>query len=233
MLTQVAVAPSSPSGVQAPPRANLQAPALPPRGSGPLPETGPIESVNPAQAEQLARLAKGLDSQDYFQVLQLPQSANASDIKRGFYRESRVYHPDRFFHLTDTQSKEHIGAIYRRITESYYVLRDDQKRAKYLAGITGPDRATKLRFSDASEAEQKAEAKKAVEDELSSNPKARQFFKTALADIGAANWSTAERNLKMGLTYDSANAKFKEKLAEVQRKLDEQRRLTGDTFRIK
>lgn len=212
---------------------NLQASTLPPRGLGPLPETGPIESVTAAQAAQLAQLAEGLAAQDYFQVLQVPQNANAGDIKRGFYRESRVYHPDRFFHLADAQSKENIGAIYRRITESYYVLRDDQKRNKYLAGITGPDRAAKLRYSEASEVEQKAEAKKAVEDELSSNPKARQFFKTALGDFASQNWSSAERNLKMGLTYDSANTKFKEKLAEVQRKLDEQRRLTGDSFRIK
>ena len=34
-----------------------------------------------------------------------------------------------------------IGRIYRRINEAYTVLRDDRKRAQYLADVTGPDRA--------------------------------------------------------------------------------------------
>jgi DnaJ-class molecular chaperone len=217
----------------APPRANAAATALPARKPGPLPETGSIEAVSPAQASQLALMADALDSQDYFQALQVPQTSNAGDIKRAFYRESRVYHPDRFYHLTDEAAKGDIGAIYRRITEAYYVLRDDAKRKKYLADLAGPDRASKLRFSEASEAEQKAEAKKAAEDEYGTNPKSRQFFKTALSDIASQNWGSAERNLKMGLTYEPGNAKFKERLAEVQRKLEDARKTTGDSFKIK
>jgi hypothetical protein len=37
----------------------------------------------------------------------------------------------------------------------------------------------------------------------------------------------------MGLTYDPANQKFKDRLVEVQKKLDDQRRLSGDSFKIK
>lgn len=178
-------------------------------------------------------MAFALEFEDYFQMLQLGQGATSADIKRAFYRESRIYHPDRFYHLPAGGAKEHINTIYKRITEAYYVLRDDAKRKKYLADITGPERASKLRYSDASEAEQKAEAKKAVEEEFGANPKSRQFFKSALTDLAAENWSSAERNLKMGLTYDPANQKFKDRLVEVQKKLDDQRRVSGDSFKIK
>lgn len=200
---------------------------------GSLPETGGIEALTPAQTAELRRLSLGLDERSYFEILRVPATATAADIKRAFYRESRVYHPDRFFHLPDAQAKADINSLYKRITEAYYVLREDGKRRKYLADLSGPDGRTKLRFTEASEAEHKAESKKAVVEELSANPKARQFFKTALADIERADWGAAERNLKTGLTYDPANQRFRERLAEVQKKTDEQRRATGDSFRIK
>jgi DnaJ-class molecular chaperone len=219
--------------VVAAPRGDQQPSALPPRTPGPLPETGSIEYVAPEQAAELAAMAASLDGQDYFHLLQLPLTANTGDIKRAFYRESRVYHPDRFFHLTDAAAKASIGAIYKRITEAYYVLRDDARRRKYVADLGGPERATKLRYSEASEVEQKAEQKKAAEDEFGSNPRSRQFFRTALGDIASGNWSAAERNLKMGLTWEPGNAKFKERLVEVQRKIEEQRKASGDSFRIK
>jgi DnaJ-class molecular chaperone len=208
------------------------APAVPLKKS-PLPATGVIAQLTPAQGQELSRLALAIEVEDYFQVLQVHQSSKVADIKKAFYRESRLYHPDRVFHLTDAAAKENITTIYKRVTEAYYVLRDDQKRAKYLADITGPDRASKLRYSEASEFEQKAEAKKAVEDEFGTNPKSRQFFKSALTDIANSNWSSAERNLKMGLTYEPGATKFKEKLAEVARKLEDARKNNAGGFMIK
>lgn len=199
----------------------------------PIPETGAVPQITPEQAAQLQKLFESLDSSDYFQILQLPQTATTSDIKRAFYRESRIYHPDRIFHLTDPRPKQQLGDLYKRITEAYYVLRDDAKRKKYLGDLASAERATKLRFTEASETEQKAEVVKAREEEFGTNPKARQFFKTALADIDKQNWSAAERNIKMALTFEPSNAKFKEKLAEVQVKVEEIRKATHTGFTIK
>ena len=177
-------------------------------------------------------MATQLDTLDYFQTLGLAQNAGSGEIKKAFYRESRTYHPDRFFHMPESQVKEDIGTIYKRITEAYYFLRDDQKRRKYLTDITGAERASKLRFTEASESEQKAEARKVVEEEFGSNPKARPFFKSAVADIEKQNWASAERNLKMGLTWEPGNTSFKEMLVEVQKKIEDQRK-SGSSFMIK
>jgi curved DNA-binding protein CbpA len=199
----------------------------------PLPATGAVDHVSPQQAQQLEVIASGLDGLDYFQLLQVPQTASATEIKRSFYRDSRIYHPDRIFHLPDEKVKADIGSIYKRITEAYYVLRDDAKRKKYLVDINGPSRVAKLRYTEASEAELKAETKKVVEEELGTTPKGRGFYKTALQEIERQQWSAAERSLKSALMYESSNAKFKEKLAQVQAKLDEQRKLSGESFKIK
>lgn len=201
--------------------------------TNPIPATGAIESLTPHQSAELRALAVSLGALDYFGVLCVPQTATPGDIKKAFYRESRTYHPDRFFHLPDSQEKTDLGSLYKRITEAYYVLRDDAKRKKYLADIASADRTSKLRYTEATESELKAEARKSVDEEFGNNPKSRPFFKSALADIEKQNWASAERNLKMGLTYDRDNARFKEQLMMVQGKIEEHRRSNSEAFKIK
>lgn len=175
-------------------------------------------------AEQLVDLDQrytALDSLDYFQVLKLEPSAAPAEIKKAFYRESRAFHPDRFFQLKDAFLKERVTSLYKRITEAYHVLRDDTRRRKYVVDITGPDRAQRLRFTETSEADAKVAAKREAEEAIGTHPKGRQFYQTAMSDFAAEKWSSAERNLKMALTYEPQNALYKEKLGELQTKLRE------------
>ncbi|MGV3624277.1 MAG: DnaJ domain-containing protein [Archangium sp.] len=230
-LSGAVPAASSPSSVIAPPVA--AAPVKVAVRTNPIPPSGAIEALSAQQAGELRALAASLDTLDYFGVLCIPQTATPGEIKKAFYRESRTYHPDRFFHLPDSQEKTDLGAVYRRITESYYVLRDDAKRKKYLADLAGAERSNKLRYTEATEAELKAEVRKSVDEEFGNNPKSRPFFKSALADIEKQNWASAERNLKMGLTYDRDNARFKEHLTMVQAKIEEHRRSNSEAFKIK
>ncbi len=198
-----------------------------------MPESGAVEALSPQQAQAISQLLKAMDGMDYFQVLQLTQAATPGDIKKAFYRESRVFHPDRFFHLPEGPARVDLGHISKRITEAYYVLRDDQKRVKYLADVQGPERARRLRYTEATEAELKAEAKKQTDEVFGTNPKARNFYKSALQDIEKGNWVVAERNLKSAITFEPSNATFKEKLAEVQKRAEEARKGSGDSYKIK
>src|SRR5207248_5662409 len=88
-------------------------------------------------------LAQVLDELDYFQILKIGQGASPNEIKSAYYRESRAYHPDRFYQLKNLGLKESIGRIYKRINEAYVCLRDDVKRAKYLADVSGLERQKK------------------------------------------------------------------------------------------
>jgi DnaJ-class molecular chaperone len=212
----------------APAAARPPGPATPPP-----PPSAAKGGLDPQQLAELeARCAK-LDQLDYFEVLLLPREATPADIKKAFYRDSRTYHPDRFYQLDSKTLKDQVNELYKRVTEAYYVLRDDMKRRKYVADISGPERAQKLRFTEASEAETKAAVKKEHEEQIGSHPKGRQFYQLGSADLDASRWSSAERNLKMALTYEPANARYKEKLSEAQKKLNEESKAKGESFKIK
>src|SRR6267143_1915848 len=132
-------------------------------------------------------LAQVLEELDYFQILKIGQNAHPGEMK-------------------DT-----IGRIYKRINEAYVCLRDDTKRAKYLADVLWPERQKKLRFVEASE----QELKKEKEQEVGATPQGRKFFMAGLADMAAQRFASAERNFKMALTYEPSNLNFKAKRDEA------------------
>jgi DnaJ-class molecular chaperone len=213
-----------------------QAGARPPVASTPPPPPAAATDKGMLDEQQMAELISRcaqLDQVDYFEVLQISREATPADIKKAFYRESRAFHPDRFYQLENKTLKDHVNELYKRVTEAYYVLRDDTKRRKYLADVTGPERAQKLRFTEASEAESKAAVKKEQAEQIGSHPKGRQFFQLGTIDLEAGRWSGAERNLKMALTYEPSNALYKEKLAEAQKKLNDESKAKGEAFKIK
>jgi DnaJ-class molecular chaperone len=168
----------------------------------------PIDEGFEIEAQALAQI---LDELDYFQILKISQTASPAEIKEAYYRESRAYHPDRIFHSSNTSMKEAVGKIYKRINEAYVCLRDDSKRTKYLADVTGPERQKKLRFVEATE----QELKKEKEQELGQTPQGRKFFVEGLRDMAGQRFSAAERNFKMALTYEPNNATFKAKRDEA------------------
>ncbi len=166
------------------------------------------------EVEQRAAALEGLD---YFEVLRLPRTAGADAVKAAYYRESRAHHPDRYAALPSPELRDLIARIYRRVNEAYTVLRDDAKRQRYLADVTGPERAKKLRFTEAEEVAIKDEQKKKLEEQYGQTPNGRKLYATALKDAEAKRWDAAERSLKAALMYEPANAKFKELLAQVEK----------------
>jgi DnaJ-class molecular chaperone len=181
---------------------------------------------------EVETLAAALDQLDYFGVLKIPQTATPADIKAAYYRESRAYHPDRFAAFPNAGLRELVGKVYRRVNEAYTVLRDDRKRARYVADVNGPERAQKLRFTEADEVAVKEEQKKKIEEQFGQTPNGRKFYAAALVEIQASRWDGAERALKSALMYEPGNAKFKEQLAAVQKDL-EKGRDKGDAFKIR
>jgi DnaJ-class molecular chaperone len=166
-------------------------------------------------AVETEALAGILDGLDYYQVLKVPQTATGTEIKNAYHRESRVYHPDRVFHVDDAALKTRVNTIYKRVTEAYFVLRDEKKRARYTADINSEYRLLKLRFDELSE----QEGKRSVDEEIGKTPNGRKFYGAGLADLQGGRFESAERNFKMALMYEPGNTKFKDRLDEAQKQI--------------
>ncbi len=157
-----------------------------------------------------------LDDLDYFQLLEVTPDANQRQIRDAYHRFSRAIHPDRFRRFPDEDLRARAGKLFRRITEAYYVLRDDARRAQYSADIAGAQRASKLRYSDESESQKQAAKRRAVLEQTGSTPRGRECFQLAQRELAAGNRANAIRQLKMALMFEPQNERFKEALSEVE-----------------
>jgi len=74
------------------------------------------------------------EKRDYYEVLGIPKTASAEEIKSAFRKLARQYHPD-VNHAPDAEEK------FKEINEAFAILNDPEKRAAYdrygFAGVSG------------------------------------------------------------------------------------------------
>ena len=180
-----------------------------------------MDYTEPQHWPSLKQLAASIDGLDYFQVLNLQATASGQQIRDSYYGLARALHPDKFFHIDEEETKAAVLKIYKRIVESYMVLKDEKKRLKYVGDIGGPERMKKLRFTEESEAEQKEQAKVAAK--VAKTPKGEQLYQTALLDMKKLQWEKAYKNIQTAVMFEPNNAELKALLAD----LDKKRKGTG------
>ena len=65
------------------------------------------------------------DKRDYYEVLGVPKTATADELKKAYRKLAKQYHPD--LHPDDKECE----AKFKEVNEAYEVLSNDEKRAKY------------------------------------------------------------------------------------------------------
>jgi curved DNA-binding protein CbpA len=175
-----------------------------------------MDYTQPEHWPSLLGLSASIDGFDYFQVLNVPSTSSGQQIRDSYYGLARALHPDKFFHISDQPTKDAVHKIYKRVVEAYMVLKDEKKRIKYLADISGPARAAKLRFTEESEAEQKEAQKLAVK--VAKTPKGEQLYQTALLDMKKSQWEKAFKNIQTAVMFEPQNAELKALLADIDKK---------------
>jgi DnaJ-class molecular chaperone len=170
-----------------------------------------MAEIDPVFEIEAQALADIIDQLDYFQILKLEQAAPVGEIKDAYFRESRLYHPDKYFNLADGDLKRAVSKIYKRINEAWVCLREDRKRDKYVADLGSPDREKKLRYTEASE----EELKRSRDAEMGSTPQGKKMFQAGLQELDAGRFTQAAQSFKMALMYEPANLLFKQKQDEA------------------
>jgi curved DNA-binding protein CbpA len=68
---------------------------------------------------------------NYYEVMELPTTAGANEIKEAYYALARRYHPDRFHLQFGTQLHAKLSSAFARITQAYERLTDAKARSAY------------------------------------------------------------------------------------------------------
>jgi curved DNA-binding protein CbpA len=68
---------------------------------------------------------------NYYEVIELPLTAQSSEIKEAYYAMARRYHPDRFHLKSGTKLHAEISSAFARVTQAYETLTDPNARSVY------------------------------------------------------------------------------------------------------
>lgn len=162
---------------------------------------------------EIRALAKILDELDYYQVLEIPRDAPGSAVRAAYHQISRCFHPDANRTL-DPELRDDVERIARRVTEAYSVLRDPRRRRVYDQRLARDgDKTPGLRVPLV---EAQTQAGREAEAERGRTPNGRRYFALAEADRQRGDYASAERHLKLALTFEPDNALFRTRLHEVQ-----------------
>lgn len=111
-------------------------------------EPGTTPALKTSVAEKPAAATKGAPPRDaqeelkefldqqalattHYEVLNVPTSADATDVKSAYYSLARRFHPDRFHDLARTPLHARLEAAFARITQAHEMLSDPETRSNY------------------------------------------------------------------------------------------------------
>jgi len=166
-----------------------------------------MTSLNPEFVAQVTRIAEALDRLDYFQLLRIERTASSGQIRSAYHAQAAKFHPDRYHHFGNDDLNRDLTRIAKRISEAYLVLRAEDKRAHYIAAISGSEREANLRYRD----EQQRQEKDTAEG---TTHQGRQMYHQARAAWNSGDRTGAINSLKMAVVYEPGNEHFATLLAQ-------------------
>lgn len=165
------------------------------------------------ELSQLMAIAAKIDQLSYYQLLGIASGASDADIRKAYHRRARTIHPDRFFEHPDPEIRKSIDRIFKRMTEAYTVLRDDEKRGHYDRNLA--QTPPRLRFTDEDQ-QALLRAHKAV---TGTTPQGRKFFEKAQTQYEKGQRKQALQSLRMACTFEANNEHFQTLLQQWEKEV--------------
>ena len=93
-----------------------------------------VESVR----KQLIAKAAVVETQNLFEVLEIPTTATKDEVKQAYFVAAKRYHPDRLVSMGLEALRGDVEKIFRRVSEAYGTLFDDARRNEYKTTLGKP-----------------------------------------------------------------------------------------------
>lgn len=189
----------------------------------PRPKTLPPEDLEPDPGELVLEWAEALDRIDYLSLLGLPRPTSIDQVpsddavRDGFRAFALAFHPDR--HLdAEPEVRDAATRVFRRGAEAYRVLQDPLLRRRYVRLLV-EEGALRLQTEELEQARSsRGPAPSRVQD-LIKSASARPFAERADELIAAGDFGQAKLQLQLAVMREPQNARLKEKLDELERKV--------------
>jgi len=171
-----------------------------------------------------------MHDQTHYEMLQVGRRAEPKEIKRAYFKVSREFHPDSFFRKNLGSYKQKIEAIFKRVSQAYEVLGNEQKRAAYdrtLPYEPSPEEIEEQRQVALQQERAKKLRKERRQRLLKHSPvvarkgQARKHYDDAKSWFEQKEYTKAANSIRLALTLDPQNEDFKKLLDEVAPKADE------------
>lgn len=160
---------------------------------------------------RVAQIFRDLDRYSYYELLNLSADAEQHEIRASFHRMALSMHPDRHAASADGELRGQLYAIYKRVSEGYRVLMDEERRARYDAALSEGE----MRLV---ETERQRQGPEQPEDQVE-HPQAKKFFVMGLNAERSGDLKTAQINYKFALDLVGQHEVIEKRMAWVKKML--------------
>ena len=140
------------------------------------------------------RVFPTLEQHSYYQLLNVPPTADLPAVRGGVLPLAAQLHPDRFHALGDAEIRERLETIYARICEAYRVLANPERRAAYDQALAAGKKRLDMASRDSG-------GPKNPEDSLK-HPEAKKFFRLGMVCLGKKDWKGAVMNFNFAHNFE-------------------------------
>jgi curved DNA-binding protein CbpA len=188
------------------------------------------------QRVEVEVVAGMLDDLDYYRILKLKHGAPVGDVERAFTEQSKAFHPDRFFGIRDPKFMRMVTAVFKKIQESYQVLRDPELKKMYdqkMGFRKGKDGTTSRKVGHVGKAALEKEKAALDSDEVVADKRARKYYDLAQIAMMNRDWNGVVMNLQFATTYEKDNPVIEEQLVRAKAELDKKKQAEINPYKIK
>ncbi len=188
------------------------------------------------QRVEVEVVAGMLEDLDYYRILKLKPGAPVGDVERAFTDQSKAFHPDRFFGVRDPKFMRMVTAVFKRVQESYQVLRDPELKKMYdqkMGFRKGKDGKMARKTGHVGKADLEKEKASLDSEDLVGDKRARKYFDLAQIAMMNRDWNGVVMNLQFAMTYEKDNPVIEEQLATARAELEKKKQQEINPYKIK